>query len=190
VVATDTSRRQLAEAEDVGEHVRLVLAAAEGAPIRDRCVDLVTVSAALHWFDRPRFFAEVGRVARPGAIFAAWSYFHMQVDPAIDAVLVRYAEEVVGPAWPSGLRLNREGYRTIELPFERLEWPEFAAEASYRLDDLERFVRTWSASQAWEKEHGTDPIAEVAEDLRRAWGDPATERRVRWPLHGAIARVT
>ncbi len=189
VIASDTSRRQLAEAKGLGDRVRLVAAAAEAAPIRSGSVDLVTVSAALHWFDLPRFFAEVERVARPGAILAAWSYFHAQVDPAVDAVLVRYAEEVVGPFWHSGLRLNRDGYGSIELPFARLEWPDVSAEANFRLADLERFLRTWSASLAWEKELGTDPVAEVADDLRRAWGDPARERRVRWPLHGAIARV-
>src|SRR5512138_870039 len=65
VIATDSSVRQLAHGAG-GERLRRVAAVAEAAPLRDGCVDLVTVSAALHWFDRPRFYAEVRRVARAG----------------------------------------------------------------------------------------------------------------------------
>ena len=188
VLATDTSVRQLARAERGGD-LRLVAAAAEAAPFRDRCMDLVTVSAAIHWFDRPRFYAEVRRVARPGAIFAAWSYFQSLIAPAVDAVLVRFADEVVGPLWDPGIQLNRDAYRSLEFPFERMPWPELRAEARMRLDDLFEYMRTWSASQAWERTRGTDPVDIVRADLTRAWGDPATERVVRWPLHGVIGRV-
>src|SRR5215831_21216624 len=69
VIATDSSLRQLASGgPDAGVH--RVVAAAERTPLRDRCADLVAVSAALHWFNRPKFYEEVRRVARPGAILA------------------------------------------------------------------------------------------------------------------------
>jgi SAM-dependent methyltransferase len=190
VLATDTSVRQLAEAMGLGPGVHRIAAAAEAAPFRGRSVDLVTVSAAIHWFDRPRFFGEVRRVARPGAVLAVWSYYHARIDDAVDAVLKRYADGVVASFWPAGMQLNRDGYRDLELPFERLEWPGFEAEATMRFDDLCGFMRTWSATQAWQREHGADPVEQVRDDLLRAWGDPQTERRVRWPLHGAIGRIT
>ena len=188
VVATDTSMRQLANAS-APARVRFVAAAAETAPLRDRCADLVTVSAALHWFDRPRFFAEVRRVARPGAILAVWSYYQSLIEPAIDAVLTRYADQVVGSLWSPGMELNQRAYRGLELPFEPLPWPALEAEGRMRLEDLHQYMLTWSASQAWLRTRGTDPVDTVRDDLARAWGDPATLRAVRWPLHGAIARV-
>ena len=188
VLATDTSMRQLALARVEGGMQR-VAAAAEAAPFRDRCVDLVTVSAAIHWFDRPKFFREVKRVARPGAIVAAWSYFQTLIEPAIDAVLVHYADVVVGDRWSPSIQLNRDAYRDLEFPFERLPWPSAHAAARMRLADLFQYMRTWSASQAWEREHGRDPVEVVRADLTRAWGDPESERDVRWPLHGAIGRV-
>lgn len=188
VLATDSSLRQLVQAR-ADDGVRLVAAAAEAAPFRDHCADLVTVSAALHWFDRPRFFAEVRRVARPGAILAVWSYYHARIEPAVDDVLVRFADEVVGPYWTPGIQLNRQAYRDLDFPFERLPWPHLNAEGRMRLRDLHQFMRTWSASQAWERSRGTDPVDVVREDLARAWGDPEAERVVRWPLHGAIGRV-
>ena len=188
VVATDASVRQLSRAAGDGAFERVV-AAAEAAPFRERCVDLVTVSAALHWFDRPRFYAEVRRVARPGAILAVWSYYQAHIDPAVDAVVMRYAEEVVGPLWAPGFALNRQAYAALDLPFERLPWPALEAEAHFHLGDLVAFMQTWSASQAWARAHGSDPVARVRGELARAWGDPDRERAVRWPLHGAIARI-
>jgi hypothetical protein len=59
-----------------------------------------------------------------------------------------------------------------------------------RLADLFDYMRTWSASQAWQRLRGTDPVGIVRDDLARAWGDPETERVVRWPLHGAMGRIT
>ena len=189
VVATDASVRQLVHAEVGDAHVHRVAAVAEAAPLRAGCADLVTASAALHWFDRPRFFAEVARVARPGAILAVWSYYRALIAPGVDELLVHFAENVISPWWPAGMQLNRDAYRSLDLPFERLPWPGFEAEGAMRLADLLEFMRTWSASQAWQRERGTDPVEEVRAEITRAWGDPAAERRVRWPLHGALARV-
>jgi SAM-dependent methyltransferase len=39
-----------------------------------RSADLIAASQAFHWFDHARFFAEVRRVARPGAVLAVWCY--------------------------------------------------------------------------------------------------------------------
>ena len=188
VVATDTSLRQLARASGGGGLSR-VAAAAETAPFRDRCADLITVSAAIHWFDRPRFYAEVRRVARPGAILAAWSYFQTRIEPAVDAVLFRFADVVVGAHWSPAIQVNRDAYRGLDFPFERLPWPELHAEGRMRLRDLFEYMHTWTATQSWVRTRGTDPVDVVRDDLARAWGDPERERAIRWPLHGAIGRV-
>jgi SAM-dependent methyltransferase len=188
VVATDASERQLAHAEPA-EGIAFVAAAAEAAPLRDDCADLITVSAALHWFDRPRFYAEVRRVARRDAILAVWSYYHSQIEPTIDSVLVRFADEIVGRFWLQSFQLNRELYRELDFAFERLPWPALYAQARMRLPDLLAYLRTWSASQRYQRERASDPVDLVQDDLARAWGDPQTERLVRWPLHGAIGRV-
>lgn len=188
VIATDSSVRQLARATP-RDRISFVAAIAEAAPLRDRCADLITVSAAVHWFDRSRFYAEVRRVARPGAVLAVWSYYQTRIEPAIDVVLERFADEVVGPFWDSGIDLNRDAYRDLDFPFTRLPWPELQAEGRMRLADLCQYMRTWSASVAWERARGTDPVDVVRKDLARAWGDPNAERAIRWPLHGAIGRV-
>jgi ubiquinone/menaquinone biosynthesis C-methylase UbiE len=188
VIASDASVRQLSHASRE-DRVHRVVSAAEAAPIRDRSVDLVTVSAAAHWFDRPRFYAEVRRVARPGAVLAMWSYYQTRIAPGVDQVLDHYAERVLGPWWDERIALNRGAYRDLEFPFERLPWPALEAEASMRLEDLFAYMHTWSSSQAYARERGRDPVDEVRADLERAWGDPRAVRPVRWPLHGAVGRV-
>lgn len=189
VVATDISRAQLSHVAR-GPRLHPVVAAAERAPLDDRAVDLVTVSAALHWFDRPRFYAEVRRVARPQAILAVWSYFHTRIAPEIDPVIERYADQMVGEFWVPQFEFNRRLYRGLDFPFERLQWPDIHAEARMRLEDVLDFMRTWSASQAWKRARGSDPVLQVRDELARAWGDAALERPVRWPLHGAVGRVS
>ena len=189
VLATDSSLRQLAKGAVSGA-IQPVASTAEAAPFRDRCVDLVTVSAAIHWFDRPRFYAEIRRVARPGAVVAVWSYYRSDIEPEVDAIMMRFASEVVGALWPAGFEVNRNGYRDLDFPFERSPWPELAAQQRMRLRDVCDYMRTWSASQTWERMHRADPVEVVREELARAWGDPERERIVHWPLHGVIGRVT
>ena len=51
-----------------------------------------------------------------------------------------------------------------------------------RLDELLGYIGTWSAVKAAREALGADPVAELAAQLRSAWGDPRMPRRVTWPL--------
>ena len=62
----DSSEAMVAAAE-ASEELRYSVASAEALPYPDACFDLITVSSALHWFDRDRFLAEAARVLRDGA---------------------------------------------------------------------------------------------------------------------------
>ncbi|RYZ83681.1 MAG: SAM-dependent methyltransferase, partial [Proteobacteria bacterium] len=46
------------------EGVRYVASPAEQIPLPDGAFDLITVSLAFHWFDRPAFFTEANRLLR------------------------------------------------------------------------------------------------------------------------------
>ncbi len=109
--------------------------------------DLVTVAQALHWFDLRRFWAEVARVAKPGALFCAWGYSWFESDPAVDAELVQPFVELVAPYWAANNRILWNGYRDgdIAFPFERVSAPDFSMEADWTIPQLADYLKTWSA---------------------------------------------
>jgi SAM-dependent methyltransferase len=188
VLATDLSPAQLAHRLP---HPRLdyVAATAERLPVAERSVDLVTVAQALHWLDLPAFYAEARRIARPGAVVAAWTYGRLEVAPAIDAVVGHLYADIVGPYWPPERALVESGYRNLPFPFQPLPAPPFALQADWPLARLLGYLSSWSAVQRCKDATGSDPLATVTGALAAAWGDPAASRTVRWPLALRLGRA-
>ena len=63
--------RHEAMAEDVaGGRIGYMEGVAEALENADGSLDLVFVAQAIHWFDRPKFYLEAGRVLRPGGVLA------------------------------------------------------------------------------------------------------------------------
>jgi ubiquinone/menaquinone biosynthesis C-methylase UbiE len=56
--------------------VEYIVSSAENLPFFDKNFDLITVSQAIHWIDRNKFFAEADRVLKPGSFIIAYdNYF-------------------------------------------------------------------------------------------------------------------
>lgn len=181
VVATDPSANQLVEAE---AHARVEYrnAPAEASGLAGGSVDCVTVAQALHWFELPRFYAEVSRVLRPGGVIAVWCYGLAKIDPGLDRVIGAFYEDVVGPYWPPQRSHVESGYRDLPFPFEEITPPSFTMTAEWTLAELTGYVATWSPIKIFEKSRGYDPLGELIPPLARAWGDPGRRRLVVWPL--------
>ena len=188
VIATDASEAQL---ENAAPHPRIAyrLAPAEESGLDDASVDVVYVAQAMHWFDFERFFAEVRRVLRPGGILVATVYQHTVIDPALDGIVRRYHDEVVGSYWPPQTKWSHTYYRTIPVPFDELDAPaDLAAEAVWTYAEMLGYLSSWSATQRYMRVHDADPVDVVRDELTNAWGPPETERQVRWPLVVRIGR--
>jgi SAM-dependent methyltransferase len=188
VIATDASSTQIEHATP-DARVSYKVCPAEACGLDDRSVDLVTVAQALHWFDRDRFWTEVRRVLRPRGIIAVWTYLMMEITPKIDAIVRRFYSGVVGPYWPPERRITEERYQTIEFPFAEFAAPNFVIEQTLTLDDVAGYVRTWSATRRFIKQHGEDPVERLVTELGPAWGDPRTSRLARWPVAMRVGRV-
>src|SRR5690606_4309334 len=89
-------------------------------------VDLAVAAQAAHWFDWPRYLAEVERVTRPGALVAlvAYAFMHVEGSPECDAIINAYYRDDAGPYWPQGREHIENGYRHLTWP-----WPEVTAPA-------------------------------------------------------------
>jgi SAM-dependent methyltransferase len=182
VLATDASASQLAAAEP-HPGVQYRLAPAENPGLEAASIDLVTVAQALHWFDRPRFFAEVERVLRPGGVLAVWSYGLATVeDEAVDGLLRHLYHHILGPFWPAERALVENGYQDIELPFAGIPAPSFAMTTAWSLEQLLGYLATWSASARYRAERCSDPLDPIRQPLAAAWGEASARRWIHWPL--------
>lgn len=189
VVATDASRTQI---DSAPPHPRVAyrVASAESSGLSAGSADLVAVAQALHWFDLERFYAEVRRVAKPGGLLAVWTYGILAVDDArLDARLLAFYRDTVGPYWPPERLHVESGYRTLPFPFAELEPPPFAMEADWSLAQLLGYLRSWSATGRFLAEKGLDPVAPLEAQLTRRWGGPNRKRRIAWPLSLRVGRM-
>jgi SAM-dependent methyltransferase len=188
VIATDASAQQIDNARP-DPRVEYRVAPAEDSGIPDGSVDLVTIAQALHWFGFDRFYREVRRVARPGAVIAAIAYGLMGITPEVDPIVEQFYVDILGSFWPPERRFIDEGYRTIPFPFAEIVPPPLAIEKDWTFEHLTGYLETWSAVKVYRKEKGKDPLDLVLDDLRRAWGETEAVRRVVWPLHLRVGRI-
>jgi ubiquinone/menaquinone biosynthesis C-methylase UbiE len=187
VVATDASVEQLAHARP-HPRVEYRSAPAERSGLAGASVDLITVAAAIHWFELDAFYAEAERVLRARGVLAAFSYDLVHVSPDVDRVLEWFYTERVGRYWPRGRRHVETRYRELAFPFPEIEFGARAIEADIDRGALLGYVGTWSAVARCKLSEGRDPIPELEERLASAWPDPAHVRRAVWPLFGRVGR--
>ena len=176
VIATDASAEQLAQARAaVGApnlHFRQALA--EDSGLEAGSVDVVTAAAAAHWFDLPRFYAEVRRVARPGALVVLWTYSATLTiaGQAPPPFLRRFVDETLGPWWPPQFALVQARYASLDFPFPPAPQPAggFQAREDWTLEQLQGHIRTWSAyARARAAAGGAEPLAGIARELADWW---------------------
>ena len=101
----------------------------------------------------------------------------------------RFQTEFVGPYWPPDRVWVDAGYRTIPFPFPELPAPRFEMTAEWDLPRMLGYMSTWSATKAFVKAHGFDPVERLAEEFAAAWGEPARVRTVRWEFDVRVGRV-
>ncbi len=189
VIATDASAAQLAQA-NAHPRVAYRLAPAEQSGLDDGSVDLVTVAQALHWFDLPRFHAEVRRVLKPGGVVAAWSYGIARIeDAAVDALTRDFYHRALAPYWPPERHHVETGYRELAFPFPALPVPALRMAATWTLGELLGYARSWSATARLTAARGEAPWQSFASRLAEGWGDAERTLTITWPLTVLAGRL-
>jgi SAM-dependent methyltransferase len=194
VIATDASAAQLAQAPR-HDRIDYRVAPAEASGLAAAEADLVVVAQALHWFELEPFYAEVRRVLKPAGVIAVWTYGVIAVGEdagdagnQADRIVQHFYRDVIGPYWPPERRHVETGYRDLAFPFATLPPASFAMTVSWRLADLVRYTRTWSATSRFEQARGVDPVPALEAELVPVWGALERVREIRWPLSIRVGR--
>jgi SAM-dependent methyltransferase len=183
VYATDASAEQIGQAEP-HPRVRFAAEPAERCALDDASCDLVLVAQAMHWFDLPRFHAEVRRVLRPGGLLAAIGYGWFYVDPVVDEIVGRTLLKPLAPKWATGNWLLIDGCRTIDFPGEEVRLTPCAVHLAWTREQLEAYVSSWSAVQRWD----AALLAAAFAELASVWPD-GEARHVFMPVISRAARL-
>ena len=180
VIATDISSDQLKLAIQK-DNISYRQERAEVTGIESASIDLITVAQAIHWFDFEHFYAEVRRVARPGALCAAWTYNLLKLTPEVNSVIDDFYHGTTRKYWDKERDLVDAGYSTIPFPFREIVAPPITITRQWNVEQLVGYIRTWSGVQHFIKKEQQDPTVQLAHQLRQVWGE--TELlEVRWPV--------
>jgi SAM-dependent methyltransferase len=182
VIATDLSAEQISHAR-APTNVEFKVAQAEEVIAADSTVDLVTVAQALHWFDFEVFYSNVKKALTPNGIFAAWGYSFFRINSEIDQILDPYGREFLAPYWSAKNWLLINGYKEIPFPFKKLKTPKFDLTVYWNLGEVQGFLESWSATQKYREAHGKDPILNILQLLKKAWGEEEIKKKITWDLH-------
>lgn len=188
VIGLDPSEDQIAHATPQG-NLSYACAPAEALPLPAGSASLITAAQAAHWFDLPRFHAEVRRIARPGAVLALISYGVLHLEAALGERFDTFYGQDIGPYWPAERKLVDSGYATLDFPFAEFPGPEIAIRLAWNLEEFLGYVSTWSAVRSAREAGREDLLHRFAADMAERWGEPATRHRMSWPINMRIGRV-
>jgi SAM-dependent methyltransferase len=133
-------------------------------------VDLIACACSIHWFDLPGFYENARRALRPEGVIAAWTYdWPWTHITAIDLILRRLKEDILGPFWGENASLYFNRYETLPFPFKEIESPLFHTPVARSKDELISFLRTWSAVEKYRLRFDSDPLALIDQELGDAW---------------------
>jgi len=188
VHATDIDKAQISAAKKT-PNITYMITPSETSGLEDNSVDAITVATALHWFDFPSFWAEVQRVAKPNALFCAWTYHQIEAKPEIQAAILKPIRDIIAPYWSDGNRLSWRGYPADEvgMPFDEIPAPNFAIHLNWTVAQLIQFTKSWSAHKKARLDGHADRLKEIENAALQSL--PETQYALRLPIQMLAGRI-
>ncbi len=184
VYATDISQKQIDNAYQA-VNIFYSVQPAEQTIFLNNSFDLITVSQALHWFRFDEFYKEVNRVAKHGAIIAAWCYSLLRISKEIDTIIDEYHYKTIKDYWDDERKYVDDEYSNF--PFEKINTPFFQIEYKWTLDELEGYLNTWSALQKYIITNNANPVTALIKNIKRYCKQ--TQMPVHFPIHLLMGRI-
>ena len=182
VLGLDPSADQIANAP-LSSKSSYACASAERIPVDDGFASLITAAQAAHWFDLPRFYREVRRIAAPNAALCLVSYGVLRLEDELNERFSCFYRKEIGAFWPAERKLVDNGYRDLSFPFAERTVPEMAIRKEWTLDELLGYISTWSAVLRVREAGQEEILRAFASELTKLWGDLSRRRTVLWPLN-------
>ncbi len=190
ISATDSSEKQLALAIPA-QNIHYQVCKAEKTPFLDNSFDLITIAQAYHWFDFDAFEQEVKRVAKPGAVIAAWGYNIPVCDhDAINQLIHHFYAAVAGPYWDPERKFIDEAYQTVPFNFAPLPSKDFTIDVQWNKANLAGYLSSWSSVQHFIKANHYNPVNEMATQLAAAWPSLKDTLLFRFPVFLRLGEVS
>ena len=186
VYATDISQKQI---ENAPQRVNIFYSvqAAEQTRFAENSFDLVTAAQALHWFRFDDFYKELVRVAKPNAIFAAWTYSLLHISNEIDSLIKDHHFTTLRSYWDAERKHVDEEYQNIPFPFTKINVPVFSIEYEWTTGELEGYLNTWSGLQKFIYIQQYNPVDELMIRIKPFWKQK--KMKIRFPVHLLMGKI-
>lgn len=165
VYASDISTEQMVHAPEK-ENIEYHNVPAENTGYPDNTFDLITVGQAIHWFDFDKFYEEVNRTAKPGALLSAFGYGKLKINRELDPIIHGFYKDMFEEYFSEVRRHINNEYQTIPFPFEEIPTPTFKIRLQWTIDDLAGFFNSWSTVQKTKTEKGYNPADTILEKIK------------------------
>ncbi len=170
--------REWAESATDAPNVRYLDASSHETGLADGCADLVTAAQSLQWMEPGATFAEIARILRPGGVFCAYEYVHLQTplwepeaawaDVIATKRRLRAERSLDNRLWPvSRERLEESGIFSMVREFGLHSVEEGDGERLVALALSEGSLTTLLEAGVREEEVGLDRLREVARTMPR-----------------------
>jgi SAM-dependent methyltransferase len=169
VYATDVSKEQIFNAKP-HHNISYEVSPSEKVNLENRSCDLICVAQALHWFDYSQFWPEATRVLKPNGVFCAFGYNWASVSTEIDNVINTSIVKIIEPFWAPQNKLLWNHYRDLQIPFEKIESPNFTMSVSWNLNEYFNFLHTFSATRRCMDLIGNEFFQKAYEAVSHIWG--------------------
>jgi len=119
------------------------------------------------------FWAEVCRVAKPQALFAAWTYQLPSSETAAQAEFLDPVLNLIDPYWAEGNRLCMAGYtaEAVNCPYPTRPVPKLDAGGSWTGQRLVNFVESWSAHYRARQDGLDKSLIELSQNFLDKYAD-------------------
>lgn len=171
VIGVDVSPDQLelARSRNTFKNISYREGSAYSIPVDSSSVDLVSVCAAVHWFDMKPFYAEVDRVLQPGGILACYSYHGCSPVYQGQSFRKEFLEiwDRLNEYWSEGHNHLRTDYSELpQLYSEDFLLRGFSVEQDVSLDTVIGYMWSWSALTKKRQKEGDEAADRFVQDCR------------------------